>query len=99
MVSEEEEQNMTELYHGVETTRDTFVISHKRTSDDKWQIHYAVKKKKNSLISNLIRQFHLNSDVKPGRWCVIIFIFLTRPLMYLKRKKVRVICYLVLGVI
>jgi len=31
---------MTELYHGVETTRDTFVVSHEGTSEDKWQ--YAV---------------------------------------------------------
>jgi len=45
---------MTELDHGVETTRGTFVVSHEGTSEDKWQ--YAVKKKQNYLISNLIRQ-------------------------------------------
>jgi len=35
---------MTELYHGVETTRGKFVVSHEGTSEYKWQ--YAVKKGK-----------------------------------------------------
>jgi len=34
-------QYINELYHGVETTRGTFVVSHNGTSQDEWQ--YAVK--------------------------------------------------------
>jgi len=34
-------QYMNELYHGVETTRGTFVVSHNGTSQDEWQ--HAVK--------------------------------------------------------
>jgi len=44
-------QYMNEVYHGVETTRGTFFVSHNGTSEDEWQ--YAVKKRK-TLISNLM---------------------------------------------